>query len=224
MKVYDNSIETVSTIENPSTVKIVLSYIPYPTSSLGVVNVDENADLTYSRKFIELVKMNTSWEQYRQIVDTKFTELSINPILPKLIATETPQSVQGTGNIFKTSTTTGSVATGSVETTSVAAVNKIVYSESDALGNPIRVDVTYTINSDSTLTIKDVVDNTTEYNKTFTNSELKDFWKQYVYGNTSTISNLKFENPGVQVITNNGKDPIALNALRSILKVNYPMN
>lgn len=66
-----------------------IKYQPYPTSSLGVIIVDENLDLSMSRKFISLYTMKSSWSKFQDIVDTQVTELLPNeprPPLPYMVS------------------------------------------------------------------------------------------------------------------------------------------
>ena len=67
---------------NPDKV-INFKYQPYPTSSLGVIVVDENSNVSESRKFISLYALKSSWQKFQQVVDTTFSELEIlgNPPL-----------------------------------------------------------------------------------------------------------------------------------------------
>jgi len=64
---------------DPDVVKNI-KYRPYPTSSLGVVILDENTDLTDDRKFINLYTGKASWKKIQQVVDTTFSELSTGMI------------------------------------------------------------------------------------------------------------------------------------------------
>lgn len=62
-----------------------IKYVAYPTSSLGVIIVDENLDLSNSRKFISLYTLKSSWSKFQEVVDTTVTELLPNRGTPPLL-------------------------------------------------------------------------------------------------------------------------------------------
>ena len=80
---------------DPDVVKNI-KYQPYPTSSLGVIVLDENTDLTDDRKFINLYAGKASWKKIQQVVDTTFSELSTGSVPFDYIITEEASKVDTT--------------------------------------------------------------------------------------------------------------------------------
>lgn len=58
---------------NPETLTNI-KYQPYPTSSMGMVILDENTDLSNYRRLFSVTTSKTTWSAFTQTIDTKFSE------------------------------------------------------------------------------------------------------------------------------------------------------
>ena len=72
---------------NPDTVTNI-KYQPYPTSSMGMVMIDENMDLSNYRKLFSVTTSKTTWSAFKQTIDVNFAELATGGIPYKLLPKE----------------------------------------------------------------------------------------------------------------------------------------
>jgi hypothetical protein len=155
---------------NPDTV-VPVKYYEYPSGSNGVITVDENLDLTVTRRLLSLSTIKTSWSKFQQIVDVTFKELSTSGIIPiqylvdvnvlensitTAVITNATNSLNSNTSGSSVINTSGSsvINTSSGSSSNNGDLTTITELESTKYATTtITISVTYTVNPNNTLTI-----------------------------------------------------------------------